>query len=191
MAIDPSNGYEAHADAFIKARSNSGKALVRDWAKTLPDKCTLIDIGAASGVPLTEVLIAQGLDVFALDASPRMVSAFKARFPQIPIAHETAQDSTFFNRTFHAALAVGLIFLLPEDAQSALIEQIARKLEPNGELLFSAPVEAGTWQDMITGQTALSLGRDSYIALLEANDLTLIAEHKDEGGSHYYQAQKR
>jgi len=191
MAIDFSNGYEAHADAFIAARSNSGRALVRDWAKTLPDKCALIDIGAGSGVPLTEVLIAQGLNVFALDASARMVAAFKAQFPQIPIAHEAAENSTFFNRTFDAALAVGLIFLLPKEPQSALIKQIARKLNPNGHLLFSAPVEAGAWQDMVTKQTSLSLGRDAYMALLEANNLTLTAEHKDEGGSHYYQAQKR
>lgn len=160
---DLSCGYDEIAEQFINIRSNSGTALVKKWAAALPEKSSIIDIGAGSGQPLTQVLINTRLNVYALDASHRMIEAFQSHFPNIPIACEAAQTSAFFERKFDAVLMVGLIFLLPEDAQILLLTHISKALHPKGRLLFSAPHQIHTWNDNLTGRKSTSLGRAAYI----------------------------
>ena len=116
---------------------------------TLPKGGHVIDIGAGSGKPLTQALIKVGLNVCALDASLNMVVAFKRNFPDIKIACEAAENSRFFDQTYDGILAVGLIFLLAEPVQRKLISHMAAALKPHGRLLFSAPIEVGTWGDVL------------------------------------------
>lgn len=152
-----------------------------------------MDIGAGHGEPLTSALIDEGLTVFAIDASPKMAAALQRRFPEVEIACEPAERSRFFNRTFDAALAIGLVFLLPEESQRELIRRISGALEPRGRLLFSAPRQIGTWNDILTGQPSWSLGAEEYERILVESGLRLTAEHDEgaeQGGTHYYEAQK-
>ena len=190
MPEDFSNGYEAIADEFIAVRSTSGRALVLKWAASLPRNASVIDIGAGSGEPITRALVEAGLTVSAIDASPKMVAAFKQTFPGVEIACESAERSQFFNRTFDAALAVGLIFLLPETSQCELIRNIADALNPGGKLLFTASRQSCQWNDILTDQLSLSLGADKYRQILASASLNLIDEYVDEGGAVYYEAQK-
>ena len=193
MSEDSSNGYEAVAEEFMAVRSASGRAVVQKWAASLPRGCSVVDIGAGHGEPLTSALIDEGLAVFAIDASPKMVAAFRRRFPGVEVACEPAQRSRFFDRTFDAALAIGLIFLLPAHGQRELIRRIAGALEPGGRLLFSAPRQVGTWDDILTGQPSWSLGAEEYGRILVESGFRLINEHDehvDQGGTHYYEAQK-
>ena len=193
MSEDASNGYEAVAEEFMAVRSASGRAVVRKWAASLPRGCSVVDIGAGHGEPLTSALIDEGLAVFAIDASPKMVAAFRRRFPGVEVACEPAERSRFFDRTFDAALAIGLIFLLPAHGQRELIRRIGGALESGGRLLFSAPRQVGTWNDILTGQPSWSLGAEEYGRILVESGFRLINEHDehvDQGGTHYYEAQK-
>lgn len=193
MSEDASSGYEAVAEEFMAVRSTSGRAVVQKWAASLPRACSVIDIGAGYGEPLTSALIDEGLAVFAIDASPKMVAAFRRRFPGVEVACEPAERSRFFNRQFDAALAIGLIFLLPEHVQRELIRRISGALKPGGRLLFSAPRQVGTWNDILTGQPSWSLGAEEYRRILVESGFRLIDEHDehvDQGGTHYYEAQK-
>ena len=162
--------------------------MVRRWAEGLPCGASVLDVGAGTGAPLTRALLRAGLDVHAIDASARMTRLFRARLPGVPIACEAAERSAFFGRTFDGVLAVGLVFLLPPDAQRALIARLTGALRPDGRLLLSAPTEAGRWTDALTGELSVSLGRDGYLAAFAAAGLILAAEHDDEGGNHYYEA---
>ncbi|MEL7487261.1 MAG: class I SAM-dependent methyltransferase [Pseudomonadota bacterium] len=191
MSDDASNGYDAIADDFIAVRSASGRDVVDAWAHSLPAKSAVIDLGAGHGEPLTSVLIDRGLMVCAIDASPKMVAAFSARFPDVEIACEAVEDSRFFDRRFDGAIAVGLIFLLPEDRQRRAIKNIAEALKPGGRFLFSAPRQVCAWEDLLTGLPSRSLGADAYRRLLDDCDLDLDAEHEDAGGTHYYDAVKQ
>lgn len=188
---DTSCGYDSVSQQFIDIRSDSGRNRVRTWATSLPRGSSIIDIGAGSGIPLTEVLIAAGLDAYALDASPKMVSAFQDNFPDTPIICDAVESSPFYDRSFDAALMVGVIFLLSEDTQRLVLQRIGAALNPQGRLLFSAPHQIHTWNDNLTSQTSHSLGREAYIDTLQKSGLRLTAEHTDEGGSHYYEAVKR
>lgn len=191
MPEDMSNGWEAVAKEFMNLRSTTGLATIRKWAASLPRGGSVLDAGAGSGEPLTAALIEEGFDVSAVDASPTMVAAFQRRFPGVEVACEPAERSHFFNRAFDGALAIGLVFLLPEDGQRELIRRLAAALKPGGRLLFSAPRQACVWNDLLTGQPSLSLGADEYRRIAANSGLHLVCEHVDEGENHYYEARKR
>lgn len=109
-----------------------GGRAVRDWARTLPPGAPVIDVGCGSVLPITKALVEEGLNVYALDAAPSFVRAFRNNFPQIPVACEAVEDSSFFGRMFDGVVAWGLIFLLPVEAQRSLIQRVATILVPGG-----------------------------------------------------------
>ncbi len=191
MPEDASNGYEAVTEEFMRLRSTTGLAIIRKWAVSLSHGGSVLDIGAGSGEPVTMALIEQKFDVCAIDASPTMVAAFKRRFSGVAVACEPAERSRFFDRTFDGALAIGLIFLLPEESQRDLIRRMAGALNPGGKLLFSAPRQICAWDDLLTGRRSTSLWTEAYHRVLVRSGLHFIKEQVDEGGTHYYEAQKR
>ena len=196
---DRSNGYEQVAAEFLAGRGSArtrskgiGVKAVREWAQSLPRGATVIDLGCGPGFPITEVLVSEGLNVYAVDASPSFVEAFRRNLPGIPVACEAVEDSTFFNRTFDAVIAVGLIFLLAAEDQRRLIHRVAEILAPGGRLLFTscAGVEPLVWNDAMTGLESRSLGAVKYRSQLKAVGLSVIREYEDEGGNHYFDALK-
>jgi SAM-dependent methyltransferase len=195
--MDRSNGYEGVAAEFLARRGNPrtrsgaiGVSRVRAWARSLPRGAAVIDLGCGPGFPITEVLAAEGLNVFGVDAAPSFVEAFRRNLPGIPVACETVQESGFFGRTFDAVLAWGLIFLLFPDDQRQLIQRIADILAPGGRLLFTSPPEPLAWNDAMTGLESRSLGAEEYRRQLSASGLTVAREYEDEGRNHYYDAVK-
>ncbi len=190
MADDRSNGYEAVAEAFMAVRSTAGRAVVERWAASLPPGGSVVDVGAGHGEPLTSALVEAGLAVSAIDASPTMVAAFRSRFPGLEVACEPAERSRFFDRAFNGALAIGLLFLLPDAGQRQLIRRIGGALKPGGRLLFSAPREVCAWNDVLTGRPSWSLGAGEYQRILAQAGLRLVEEQVDQNGTYYYEAEK-
>jgi SAM-dependent methyltransferase len=43
---------------------------VQKWPRTLPPDSSVIDLGCGAGLPITTVLVEEGLDVFGVDAAP-------------------------------------------------------------------------------------------------------------------------
>jgi len=196
VAMDPmddrSNGYEACAAEFIarRGRSSIGVATIRTWARSLPKGAAILDLGCGSGVPIAQALLSDGFAVWGVDASPTLVAAFRRRFPQSLVACEPVEDSALFDRTFDAAIAVGLMFLLPVDTQRALIRRVARALKAGGRFHFTSPAEACTWMDVLTGRPSQSLGAAAYATAIAEAGLTLLGEERDEGDNHYYDCRR-
>lgn len=194
--MDRSNGYEGIAADFLgqrggRRRSGVGVDAVREWAWTLPSGAAVIDLGCGPGYPLTEVLVAEGLTVFGVDASPSFVQAFRRHLPNIPVACEAIQDSRFFDRTFDGVLAWGLMFLLSPEDQRQLINRIGGILAPGGRLLFTSPGEPVVWNDAMTGLESRSLGAEEYRRLLATAGISVTSEYEDEGQNHYFDARRR
>lgn len=186
---DPANGWEAVAGRLIAGRDRSiGVATVRAWARRLPERASVLDLGCGSGMPISQALIDNGFTVYGVDAAPSLVAAFRSRFPRAPAACEPVETSRFFDRTFDGVVAIGLMFLLSADVQRALIHRVAAALRPGGRFLFTAPAEQCTWADLLTGRESLSLGAEAYRALLSDAGFTLVGEDVDEGGNHHYDA---
>lgn len=191
MSIDRSEGWDDIAERFMAVRSDIGASLVRSWAReNLPESGSVIDIGCGSGVPIARALMKEGFAVFGIDASPALIAAFRRRFPDAPSACEAAQHSDFFHRSFDAAVAVGLLFLLSEEDQRSVIARVGRSLRPGGRFLFSAPRESCEWADMLTGRRSRSLGEAAYARLLDASGLRLLGCRMDEGGNNYFDADR-
>ena len=193
---DLSNGYESVAAAFLAGRGRApstaiGARLVREWARTLPRGAAVVDVGCGSGLPITKVLVSEGLNVYAIDAAPSLVEAFRHTLPQTPVVCEAVEDSLFFNRLFDGVLAWGLIFLLLPDVQRSLIRRMADILVPGGRLLFTSPAEPLVWNDAMTGMESRSLGAAEYRRLLSAGDISVSSEYEDEGQNHYFDSFKR
>jgi len=192
---DPSNGYEGVAADFLAGRGRApstavGAREVHDWARKLPPGATVIDLGCGSGLPITKVLVREGLNVYGLDASPSLVEAFRQNLPEIRVACESVQASSFFNRTFDGVVAWGLIFLLLAEEQRRLIQRVGDLLVPGGRLLFTSCAEALVWNDAMTGLESRSLGAAEYRKLLSEAALYVTDEYEDQGQNHYFDAVK-
>jgi len=193
--MDRSNGYESVAAEFLACRGSGrstgvGVNAVRKWARTLPRGAAVIDLGCGPGFPVTEVLVAEGLNTYGVDAAPSFVEAFRRNLPNTPVVCEAVQDSRFFDRTFDAVLAWGLIFLLSPEDQRRLIQRIADVLVPGGRLLFTSVAESAVWNDVMTGLESRSLGAEEYRRQLSAVRLSVTSESEDEGQNHYFDAVK-
>jgi 2-polyprenyl-3-methyl-5-hydroxy-6-metoxy-1,4-benzoquinol methylase len=189
--IDKSNGYERIAGHFMRARTVSiGPRVVRQWAKALPSGTSVLDLGCGYGIPVSQTLLQEGLTVYGVDASPALVSKFRENFPDSPVECSAIEDSRFFNRTFDAVIAWGVIFILPVESQRILIEKVARVLNPDGKFLFTATKEPLSWADNLTELPSVSLGHEVYEQELAACGLALTGNDEDEGGNYYYFATK-
>jgi 2-polyprenyl-3-methyl-5-hydroxy-6-metoxy-1,4-benzoquinol methylase len=187
---DASNGYEGVAAEYIERRGRSriGVDAVLGWSQCLPADAAILDLGCGHGVPMAEALLDQGFAVHGIDASPTLVAEFRRRFPDTPVRCEAVETSDLFGRRFDAVLAIGLVFLLEEDAQREVIRRAAAALTPAGRFLFTAPAQRCTWTDVLTGRESRSLGAESYRAMLASAGLTLVGEFTDDGSNHYFDA---
>lgn len=186
---DPSNGWDAVTEQFAALRSSIGAATVHHWAQQLPANASVLDVGCGTGRPISETLHSLGVDVHGIDPSPNMVAAFRQNLPTVPVACEPAETSPFFHRTFDGIVTVGVLFLLTARDQERALQRMASALNPTGRLLFSAPRDACTWIDTLTGRPSVSLGLQTYRDLLETFGTELCDTYTDEGGNHYYAAQ--
>jgi len=192
MPTDSAIAYDLHAQEFLTARdhSNIGADVVALWCRTLSKDTQILELACGGGYPITRVLLEAGMRLWAIESSPNLVAEFQRRFPDVPVLCAKVQDSDFFGRTYDAVVAVGLMFLLNETEQTALIHRVAQALLPGGRFLFTAPLQSCQWHDATTGIASHSLGRTGYENCLRSAGLNLIATYTDSGGNHYYEAQR-
>ena len=184
---DKSHGYEAVAEQFIAARnSRIGPSVVREWCKSLPPGCAILDIACGHGVPTTQTLAEEGFQIYGVDASPKLLAEFRKRFPAAQVQCTAAEDSDFFGRTFDAIICWGLMFILPIEVQHTLMLKIARALNPGGKFLFTSTKDANTWNDSLTGEESHSPGADWYCKVVNQAGLTVERETSDEGENYYF-----
>lgn len=184
-------GYDAIADTFITVRDQSiGAATVREWAKELPPGATVLDLGCGSGVPISATLMKAGLAVHGIDASPRMIAAFRQRFPTATAECSTVEAAHVAAGAFDGVVAWGLIFLLVPEVQALLVRKASESLTPGGRFLFTSPWQTCEWTDNLTGLVSVSLGAEAYRRMLELEGMVLLGESDDEAGNHYYFAAK-
>lgn len=172
--------HSASADSGTPARPYN------TYVPPRPGGGAVLDIGCGHGVPITQALLAAGLAVHGVDASPSMIAEFRRRFPHAAAQCCPVEESRFFERTFDGVVAWGLMFLLPPVAQAALIHRVAGILKRGGRFLFTCPRQACEWPDNLTGAASTSLGAGQYRRIFEAAGLTLAGERGDGGENHYY-----
>ena len=188
--MDKSNGYEVCAQDFMRARrAHIGPDVVREWAHEFPPGSEVLELACGHGV-VSQVLVDQGLRLYAIDASPTLLKAFRERFPDVQTDCAPAEDSSYFGRRFDGVIAWGLMFLLPEETQRTVLAKMAKALKPGGRLFFTAPRGAVTWMDSLTGLESRSMSAEAYESLLRELGLD-IEPGRTDAGENYYLARKR
>jgi len=190
VSSDSAKAYERHAREFLRARDEGsiGVGIVEGWSRSLAPGIDVLEIACGGGLPVTQTLVSSGLMVWAVDSSTTLLASFQSRFPGIPVQCARIQESNYFGRKFGAIVSIGLIFLLDEEDQLALIRSVSEHLLPGGRFLFTAPIEEATWIDLITGHDCTSLGRERYESALQKSGLQLTGTYMDEGNNSYYDA---
>jgi len=79
---------------------------------------------------------------------------------------------------------------LPTATQLDMQRRIAAVLQPGERLLFTAPPQAMTWLDAMTGGESRSLGAEAYREGVSDVGLTVLCGYEDEGENHYYEVVK-
>jgi len=163
-----------------------GPEITREWSLTLPRACSILDLGCGQGVPISEALIGEGFGVYGVDASAKMVGAFRRRFPEAHAQCASVEESDFFGRTFYGVVASGLMFLLSTDVQALLIHKVAGVLKSERKVsLYISPrilrvAGRADW-------ARLNLTRITvYGQILDAEGLSVVGERFDEGQNHYF-----
>lgn len=187
---DASRGWDAAADLLIghRAQSTIGVAVLREWARALPAGASVLDLACGAGAPVSTTLVDLGFRVSGIDGSPRLVDAYRTRFPQAEVACEAVQASAWFGRSFDAIVAIGLLFLNDEATQRTVIAHMGRATRPGGGVLVTAPWQTATWIDPTTQLECRSLGRAEYVRAFARAGLVVDAMPTDDGENHYYAA---
>ena len=190
--MSSATAYEKYAHEFLAARDGSviGADIVGEWARSLPAGTDVIEIACGGGFPVTRALAEAGLKIWAVDASPTLLDQFCSRFPAIPTQCSSALECDYFGRKFGAAISIGLIFLLEESEQLALLHRVSEILLPNARFLFTAPTQTGTWRDTCTGHACRSFGEARYVEALEKAGFRLVGTRVDQGENNHYEARK-
>ncbi|KQM22150.1 class I SAM-dependent methyltransferase [Novosphingobium sp. Leaf2] len=188
MSDDPAAGWEGVAAQFAAMRSNVGADVVKRWSRCLPPAGAVLDIGCGNGLPISKTLAQDGFAVWGVDASPTLLAQFRQNVPGAKAACEAALASRFFDRQFDGVVAIGLMFLLPEADQRAVIARVGMALHPGGHFLFSAPRQPCEWTDTLTGRRSVSLGEAGYHEALTAAGFGMVDAYVDDGANDYFHA---
>lgn len=190
---DDSSGWDAAADVLIRDRSRStiGVAVLRDWARDLPAGASVLDLGCGAGAPVSQTLADLGCRVSGIDGSPRLVAAYRQRFPEAGVACEPAQTSAWFGRTFDAVVSIGMMFFLDEAAQRAVIRHCGTAVTPGGRVLITVPWQTATWIDPTTQRRCRSLGLGEYRGSFARAGFQITGTPTDEGENFHVAAVRR
>ena len=120
--------FDQAAEVYERSRPEYPAEAV-DWL--LPaGAATVLDLGAGTG-KLTRALAARGLEVFAIDPSPKMLDQLRAAVPGAIASVGTAEDIPLADASVDAILVAQAWHWVDQDAA---LPSVARVLRPGGTL---------------------------------------------------------
>jgi ubiquinone/menaquinone biosynthesis C-methylase UbiE len=110
--------------------------LAREAADAMDVRAGLryLDVGAGTGFISAEIL-SRGARPVAIDASPRMVEALRARFPGVEAREADAEHLPFPDASFDGAFSNMCLHHVEHPA--AMVREMARVVRPGGRLVIT------------------------------------------------------
>ncbi len=186
--------YDEISDWYAGARSSdAGVPDVAAFAGPLAAGAKVLDLGCGNGVPISQILVRSGFEVFGIDNSREMIARFRENCPSTHAQCATIQSSDFFNTMFDAVVAWGLLLHLTPADQEQAISKVSRVLNSGGKFLLTAGAQEGTAESRMNGVgfRYVSLEAVKYRTLLEEQGFDVLDEHSDEWENYVYVVQRR
>jgi SAM-dependent methyltransferase len=135
----------------------------------------VLDLGCGMGEPIAAYLIARGMSVTGIDATPAMIDLCRQRFPGGTWICRDMRGLDL-GRRFAAIVAWNSVFHLSRDDQRGMFEVFARHAQPDARLLFTSGPADGEAIGELYGDPLFhaSLSPEDYRALLEANGFDVV-----------------
>jgi SAM-dependent methyltransferase len=153
----------------------------------LPPRGSILDLGCASGVPISAYLIHRGFAVTGVDSSPSMIALCRERFPQSEWLVADMRTLAL-DRRFDGILAWDSFFHLNHDDQRAMFPVFASHAQPRGTLMFTSGPQHGEVLGEFAGEPLYhsSLDPTEYRTLLHQNGFQVVGHvlHDPACGEH-------
>ncbi|KAJ6601085.1 S-adenosyl-L-methionine-dependent methyltransferase [Mycena vulgaris] len=132
-------GYDTAADQYLAWSSprptTTRMRYIADLLKKLPAGADVLELGCGAGVPCTQLLVENGLNVTGNDISAAQIALAREHVPKATLIQGDMFGLDFAPASFDAVLAFYAIFHLPKEEQGLMIEKIRGWLKPGGWLL--------------------------------------------------------
>ncbi|MCU1549571.1 MAG: putative enzyme [Glaciihabitans sp.] len=151
--------FDRAADVYERSRPEYPADAV-DWLIP-PGAKTALDIGAGTG-KLTRALAARGLDVIAVDPSPKMLDQLRSALPDAIVHVGTAEDIPLADASVDVVLAAQAWHWVDQDRA---LPSVARVLKPGGVLglIWNIRDESVPWVKRLTDVMHASNG-ETFLA---------------------------
>ena len=120
--------FDQAAEVYERSRPEYPQAAV-DWLVPAGAR-TVLDLGAGTG-KLTRALTARGLEVFAVDPSPNMLSQLRTAVPEATVSVGSAEDIPLADASVDAVVVAQAWHWVDQDVA---LPSVARVLRPGGTL---------------------------------------------------------
>lgn len=171
--------YERNARHWDADRGRS--LFERPWLdrflSLLPVGGTVLDLGCGSAEPLAGYLIAKGIRMTGVDASPTLITICQSRFPdQQWITSDMRRLS--LDQRFHGILAWDSFFHLRHDDQRRMFQVFRQHARPHAALMFTSGPAYGEAIGTYRGEPLYhaSLDAAEYRSLLDTHGFDVV-EH--------------
>jgi SAM-dependent methyltransferase len=162
------------ADRRRARPEGEGRWIARFVEMAGPD-AEVLDLGCGSGEPIAADLVAAGLGVTGVDASPSLIALCRERFPA---QHWVVADMRrlALERRYGGAVVWHSLFHLPPEDQAAMFPAFAQHLAPGAPLLFTSGTTRGETLGAWRGEPLYhaSLDTETYADLLVRNGFSVI-----------------
>ncbi len=190
--------YERHAvawDADRQCLNWDDRPWHDRFVAALSKGARVLDLGCGSGAPVAVNMVASGLGVTGVDASPSLIALCRARMPrQRWIVGDMRVPQV--QGTFDGILAWDSFFHLRPEHQRCMFDIFARHAAPSSVLMFNAGPAYGEAIGEYRGDPLYhaSLDPREYERLLDGIGFDIIdhaVEDRDAGGRTVWLAQSR
>ena len=190
--------YERHARQWDADRRNAGwndKSWHDRFIAALSEGATVLDLGCGSGSPVALNMVACGLQVTGVDASPTLISLCRDRLPEEEWIVADMRSLTL-NRQFDGVLAWDSFFHLSPDDQRRMFDVFAAHATSSAVLMFNTGPAYGEAVGQYQGDPLYhaSLDAAEYEALLGRVGFDVashVIEDKEAGGRTAWLTRRR
>jgi ubiquinone/menaquinone biosynthesis C-methylase UbiE len=179
------------------------RAALTDLLAALPPEAKVLDLGAGTGRPTAELLVAAGHDVTGYDVAPKMVEIARSQVPAARFELGDMRELSFPDGTWDAITAFFSMLQLPRAEQETMIGRLATWLKPGGLLVFATvPADVDGADIVFMGHPVRAYSfatgplkerlRAAGLEIVQEDEAEFVPDHPDAGPEpHVYLTARR